>query len=77
VICWLVLNAILTLVNASVYAAQARQVGCTTIFFGIVIAGIASHWHWPAYVFIFWLLLSVMGFVMSRALTAIVRQFRD
>src|SRR5205823_6649504 len=60
---WVVANLVSML--ASGVRAQFKQapvpVGPAWLFAGGVVLAVARYWEWPAYVFIFWLLLIVIG----------------
>lgn len=56
---------------------QARQSSLAGVLFGsLFLAGIigfaAWHWQWPAYVFVFWSLLSVLSGILNRALVSML-----
>lgn len=70
-IVWLALNFVQTLMNPTAQPKQAAKYAFSTLIFGAIIIGIARHWHWPAYVFIFWLLLLVLGIFINRIMVQI------
>ncbi len=52
---------------------QSRaQLTCGVLFVDGIVMAIAWYWHWPAYIFIFWGLLIVVGTIITRILTLIL-----
>lgn len=49
----------------------AGQAFAGMVISSAVIVGVAWYWQWPAYVFIFWLLLLISGLLINRILIAI------
>lgn len=59
IVAWIFLSIIQSGLNPM--RLSCSQVTCSSLFFGAIIAGIAWWWKWPAYVFIFWISMIVVG----------------
>ncbi|MCD4786512.1 MAG: YidC/Oxa1 family membrane protein insertase [Candidatus Eremiobacteraeota bacterium] len=59
IVAWIFLSIIQTGLNP--VRMSCAQITCSSLFFGAIIAGIAWWWKWPAYVFIFWISMIVVG----------------
>ncbi len=52
---------------------MAAQVTCWSIVFSAGLVAVAWWWQWPSYVFVFWLLLMVVGIILNRMLQLLYR----
>jgi YidC/Oxa1 family membrane protein insertase len=74
---WGVISLILAMITGMMQQTT-QQLGqspalmsCSTIVFCVIIGVIAMQLDWPAYVFIFWTLLSLVGLIITGALMSI------
>ena len=58
-------------ITARWQAQSASELGGGSIFSNAIIFGIAWYWHWPAYIFIFWAVLILIGIVFHVLLTPV------
>ncbi|MCD4786513.1 MAG: hypothetical protein K8T10_22020 [Candidatus Eremiobacteraeota bacterium] len=61
IIAWIVVTTIYILAWLNPEGVSWGEINCSSLFFGAIIIGIAWRWKWPAYVFIFWILLTMVG----------------
>ena len=52
---------------------SAATMGCSMLVGSAILIAIAWYWKWPAYVLIFWLLLTAVGLFITGILTGIAR----
>jgi hypothetical protein len=74
----IIVMVILTLISSIITSAHQTYIPVGGLIFGSLISGgvlyfIAWHWKWPAYVFIFWILLTIFGILINTIFRAYFR----
>lgn len=68
---WVACSLLSVLMTTPYQMQSGAQVFFGFIIFSAVIVGIAWYWSWPAYIIIFWVLLTIVGMLTHIALTPI------
>lgn len=61
-----VITTIATVANSP--PATAAQLSCSSLITSALIVGISWRWHWPAYIFLFWMSLAITGPALGAVL---------
>jgi len=71
VLLWFGVSLVPGVIAAARQPGQGAQMMTAVLFSGVLFVGIAWYWDWPAYVLIFWGLLSLLGVLMNLVLVPI------
>jgi membrane protein insertase Oxa1/YidC/SpoIIIJ len=76
-IIWIVMGFLQLLIfgSAGMPKQTISQILSGSVFFSLIILAIAWYWEWPAYVFIFWLLLGIAGILFNRIVMLVLAIF--
>jgi hypothetical protein len=59
--------------QARQFNQHPAQFACSVVVFGAILLLAAWKWEYPAYVFVFWLLLTAIGFVVNRSIYLVIK----
>lgn len=79
-LCWMGFNIFQSLATSglqkfsNMLGQSCAQMLWSTIISNLIFGFIAWHWDWPAYVFIFWAMLGVLGLFLTMILRIVIRK---